>query len=494
MKSCRYSLAAFFSILALTGLLAGQQTTQPSVVVPRLVNYSGRATDAKGNIISGIAGITFSIYSEQEGGAPLWMETQNVTADSKGNYTVQLGASQSQGLPLDLFSSGEARWLGVRINGGEEQPRVLLLSVPYALKAADAQTLGGLPASAFVMAASTKSAASTTSATAPPAPAVTGSGTVNRVAKFVGSSQIGNSDIFDGGGKVGVGTSTPTAKFDVAGTARVRSATELDGAVTANSAVIANAGVTGLSISSSTAGLTGQDALGGYGLYGIATGTSGQGVWGESLGTEFAANGQGADGVHGQAHSSAGSGVAGLNSDPAGIGVYGQGFGYGVQGVAARKGLFFPATGIGVYGSSGTGIGVYGTAPSGFGFATDSNVQQARTAGGWVKAMVYVNAYNPPYQIVNCFNSTLSGAAATTPPCGINFTEVSDGLYHWDLDFGFEVDDRFISATLASWNPAAGQVTIGAAPVGTTTVGVSVLKNSSNGAEYETGYFYVFVY
>ena len=81
------------------------------------------------------------------------METQNVMADAKGNYTVQLGATKPDGLPLDLFTSGEARWLGVRVNGGEEQPRVLLLSVPYALKAADAETVGGLPASAFILAA-----------------------------------------------------------------------------------------------------------------------------------------------------------------------------------------------------------------------------------------------------------------------------------------------------------------------------------------------------
>ena len=104
----------------------------PSAAVPRLVNYSGRALGAEGKVISGITGITFAIYKNQYEGAPLWMETQNVTADAKGNYTVQLGASKSDGLPLDLFSTGEARWLGVRVNGREEQPRVLLLSVPYA--------------------------------------------------------------------------------------------------------------------------------------------------------------------------------------------------------------------------------------------------------------------------------------------------------------------------------------------------------------------------
>ena len=40
----------------------------------------------------------------------------------------------------------------MNLPGEVEQPRVLLVSVPYALKAADADTLGGLPASAFVLA------------------------------------------------------------------------------------------------------------------------------------------------------------------------------------------------------------------------------------------------------------------------------------------------------------------------------------------------------
>jgi hypothetical protein len=99
------------------------------------VNFSGRATDAQGKAIAGVAGITFAIYKDQYEGASLWMETQNVQADARGNYTVQLGATRSDGLPLELFTASDARWLGVTVNGGQEQPRVLLLSVPYALKA-----------------------------------------------------------------------------------------------------------------------------------------------------------------------------------------------------------------------------------------------------------------------------------------------------------------------------------------------------------------------
>lgn len=57
-----------------------------------------------------------------------------------------------QGLPADQFASTEAPWLAVQPQGQAEQPRVVLLSVSYALKAEDVQTMGGLPASAFVLA------------------------------------------------------------------------------------------------------------------------------------------------------------------------------------------------------------------------------------------------------------------------------------------------------------------------------------------------------
>jgi hypothetical protein len=123
-----------------------------SATVPRLVQFSGIAKDSDGKPMTGTVGITFFLYKEEQGGAPLWLETQNAQADAKGRYSVQLGATKPDGLPTDAFTSGEARWLGVQIADQAEQPRVLLLSVPYALKAADAATIGGLPPSAFVRA------------------------------------------------------------------------------------------------------------------------------------------------------------------------------------------------------------------------------------------------------------------------------------------------------------------------------------------------------
>ncbi|HVM91491.1 MAG TPA: tail fiber domain-containing protein [Terriglobales bacterium] len=120
--------------------------------VPMLSKFNGTLTDINSKPITTISGVTFSLYAEAEGGAALWMETQNVQPDKNGRYTVTLGSSKSTGLPVDVFVSGQARWLGVQVSGQAEYPRVLLMSVPYALKAADAATIGGLPPSAFMLA------------------------------------------------------------------------------------------------------------------------------------------------------------------------------------------------------------------------------------------------------------------------------------------------------------------------------------------------------
>jgi hypothetical protein len=126
-----------------------------SAQTPRVVRQSGVVRDGAGQPRAGAATLTFGIYAEAEGGAPLWTEVQAVTLDRQGRYAVALGALAPEGLPLALFTSGEARWLGVAVDGGAELPRIALLSVPYALKAADAETVAGKPLSAFVLAGDT---------------------------------------------------------------------------------------------------------------------------------------------------------------------------------------------------------------------------------------------------------------------------------------------------------------------------------------------------
>jgi hypothetical protein len=137
--------------------------------VPRLIKFSGTLLDAQDRPMAGPVGVTFALHAQQTGGAALWLETQNVKPDASGGYTVLLGANSANGVPAELFASGEARWLEVQAERQAEQPRVLLVSVPYALKAKDAETLGGKPASAFVTTETLAGAGPSAGATVAPA-------------------------------------------------------------------------------------------------------------------------------------------------------------------------------------------------------------------------------------------------------------------------------------------------------------------------------------
>jgi hypothetical protein len=198
-------VVGFFSLLlSLVPVTVAQSTAETASALPRLVRFGGIVKDLNGKPITGVVGITFALYSEQSGGAPLWIETQNVTADGNGHYAVLLGATKPDRLPAELFTSEQARWVGVQVAGqAEEQPRVLLVSAPYALKAGDAETVGGLPPSAFVLAAppvsgpaaASNSAASTAENVSPPTTSdvTTTGGTVNAIPLFTTATNIQNS-------------------------------------------------------------------------------------------------------------------------------------------------------------------------------------------------------------------------------------------------------------------------------------------------------------
>ncbi len=235
LKYCGVSWTVW--IVLLITCAASAQVPVADSVVPRLVNYAGVAKDENGKAMKGVFGATFAVYADQDGGSPMWIETQNINANVNGTFSVQLGATKPDGLPVDLFSAGQARWLGVSCNGGAEQPRIALLSVPYALKAGDAQTLGGLPASAFMLAAPPSSSPSDTTASSasadaalPPASSVTGSGTLDFIPLWTSTSAIGNSVLFQTGSgstaKIGINTTTPGATLDIKGT------TNLEGLLT----------------------------------------------------------------------------------------------------------------------------------------------------------------------------------------------------------------------------------------------------------------------
>src|SRR5439155_27311667 len=89
--------------------------------------------------------------------------------DASGRYTVLLGTTLPDGVPTEIFASGEARWLGMAWlrGGGRDTGRSRLTFVPYAMRAADADTLGGKPASAYALASPSTTEGTSTDTTAP---------------------------------------------------------------------------------------------------------------------------------------------------------------------------------------------------------------------------------------------------------------------------------------------------------------------------------------
>ena len=234
---------------------------QQPAPVPRLTYFSGVVKDAAGTPQTGVAGIAFALYEEQQGGAALWTEIQNVPLDDQGRYTALLGSMQPDGLPQDLFSSGKARWLGVtpQLPGAVEQPRILLVGVPYALKAADAGTLGGLPASAFLKAPGDAPPAAPTAgasdmkpgyaaATSPNTACAkitgTGTATANQIALFTAACNVGPaSALYESGANVGIGNHNPASPLDVAGLANFRDGLSVNGNVTASGGAVNVSGI-----------------------------------------------------------------------------------------------------------------------------------------------------------------------------------------------------------------------------------------------------------
>jgi hypothetical protein len=250
-RPCCLTVAIGFLLLVFSAAAQTPRTTSSAPAqIPRLIRFSGSLAS---EYSQGVTGVHFSIYRDEDGGTPLWTETQNVSMDVQGRYDVLLGSTKAEGIPADLFTSGEARWLGIQPDSGAELPRVLLVSVPYALKALDAETLGGKPAAAF--ATVNQGSAETVPGLAPgitpgasssSPPAVGGSGTINFIPKWTSSSGLGNSALFQSSSsQIGLGTTSPGAKLDVVlnttNTAAVR------GTSNATSGGIGVEGVTGTS-------------------------------------------------------------------------------------------------------------------------------------------------------------------------------------------------------------------------------------------------------
>jgi len=109
-------------------VLVGFVTLIFTLAIPRILNYQGKLTDSAGVAIEGTYTITFSLYSSEIGGSPLWSETQSVVV-SNGIFSTILGIVNPIPDSIDFTSQ---YWLEITVNDEILTPRERLTSVPYA--------------------------------------------------------------------------------------------------------------------------------------------------------------------------------------------------------------------------------------------------------------------------------------------------------------------------------------------------------------------------
>lgn len=217
-------------------------------------------------------------------------------------------------------------------------------------------------------------------------------------------------------------------------------------------------GVLGVSNDSDSAGVSGHGDGGGYGLF--ATG-------GNRLFHTAA--------IHGE--STAGNAIEGFTTGGPASGVYGQDNN---------------ANSYGVAGHSNNGVAVAGDSSSGWAMQALGNATQSRAGGGFVKAMAFVDPFasTTSEKIKQCFNSQRPIGTATSGDCGITYSSSLTGRY--TLGFGFQVNDRFVSASAAGSQGA--KTVVSAVPSPSSNTGVNVTTLNFGTQNYSTDRFFIFVY
>src|SRR5215831_4473545 len=337
---------------------SGRLSQDNEPAAPHLVKFSGVLLDVAGKPLSGEVEVTFALYKQETDEEPLWTETQRVEVDERGAYTALLGATQPTGMPAEVFRLDEARWLGVQVQGQAQKPRTVLVSVPYALKAVEAEKLSGKSLSDFVMSDSLGDQVRRV---------MEGQSLVASQATSTGTRQPGQTTANSTSSPTTTtaGPMFPPSTFSGTNSTQIVSVQQNgsgNGLYAQTASSTGGSGVVGVATSTSTSnnqnGVIGFNAGAGAGVAGIATNPSaGVGVYGQSA-TGFA-------GVFGNSLLKSGfaAGVFGTTASPDGAGVNGAnnaatGFATGVTGFSAS------ANGNGVFGNAaattGSANGVFG--------------------------------------------------------------------------------------------------------------------------------------
>ena len=111
--------------------------------VPNLLEYDGYLLEG-GKAVTGNRTIGVRLYNASTNGSLLYSETIGTVNVTNGQFYFQYGQNGMAGnstTPTGIGSvlTGSQNWLAITINNTEQTPRERLLSVPFALRSADAQ-------------------------------------------------------------------------------------------------------------------------------------------------------------------------------------------------------------------------------------------------------------------------------------------------------------------------------------------------------------------
>ncbi|HEY0461798.1 MAG TPA: hypothetical protein VGC97_21885 [Pyrinomonadaceae bacterium] len=410
----------------LVGLIAAFLSTIPAIAQTTAFTYQGKLTD--NGAAQNTYQMQFALFDAAAGGSQIGgTMTNSSVAVNQGVFTVQLDFGASVFTGADRFLQ-----ISVRRNASETytilSPREKIASSPYSVRtlsaaqadvSLDSNKLGGVLASEYV-----------TNATV-------GSSFIKNAATLQTANFNINGNGFVGG-NFGVGTTSPTSKFQVFSSGY--GITQTNGAVTLGSFIssadggsgwlgtrsnhslnfftsdslpqmtLTTAGNFGIGITNPTARLQVLSSVAGTtGIF--AESSSGRAVWGKSV-TSRGVYGESdsLEGVYGI--SDTGAGVAGRSR--ANTGVYGEG-------------------------TSSVGVGVYArNLFGGRAFFAEGNAAQSLSSNGLVKAMLFVEA---DATIIRCYNGVTN---SSTGNCGFSISKAASSYL---INFGFQVNNRFAVVT-----------------------------------------------
>jgi hypothetical protein len=111
--------------------------------VPTTLGFSARLVDDKtGDAVSGSHRISFELFDQETSGTSVWLEGREVEIED-GLLFTEIGATK----PLDpSVFDGRKLWLAVKLDDITMEPRISIDSVPYAIRAGAADSVGDLDA------------------------------------------------------------------------------------------------------------------------------------------------------------------------------------------------------------------------------------------------------------------------------------------------------------------------------------------------------------